>query len=92
MIDISFLKAMETKRVIKFTVEKGTKRPKQLNESTTLFGLFIPKRLKILPIKTKKFIEFQHYISKDICYYIPFTIFTKRRFSFKRLSIHAKKY
>ena len=36
-------RAMETK-VIKFTDQKGAKRPKQLNKSGTLFGLFIPER------------------------------------------------
>ena len=29
---------MERKRVIKFSVEKGTKKPKRLNESGTLLG------------------------------------------------------
>ena len=58
---------METKRVIKFTAEKGTKRPKQLNESGTLFGLFIPERLKIQPGETKKvLLDFNVYIPKDI--------------------------
>lgn len=37
-------RAMETKKVIKFTDQKGAKRPKQLNKSGTLFGLFIPER------------------------------------------------
>ena len=43
-----------TKSVIKFTIEKVTKRPKQLNKNGTLFGLFIPEILKIQPGKTKK--------------------------------------
>ena len=47
---------MQTKRFIKFTVGKGTKRPKQLNKSGTLFGLLIPERLKIQPGETKIFL------------------------------------
>ena len=58
---------METKRVIKFTAEKGAKKPKQLTESGTLFGLFIPEELKIQPGKTKKvLLNFNVYIRKDI--------------------------
>ena len=44
---------METKRVIKFTVEKGVERPKQLNKRSTLFGLFISERLKLQAGETK---------------------------------------
>lgn len=38
---------METKRSIKFTVEKGTKRPKSINDPSTLFVLYAPERIKI---------------------------------------------
>ena len=51
---------METKRFIKLTVEKGTKRPKQLNESGKLFALFIPERIKNV------LLNFNVYIPKDI--------------------------
>ena len=58
---------METKRVIKFTVEKCTKRPKKFNETGTLFGLFIPETLKIQPNETKKvLLNFNVYILNDI--------------------------
>ena len=44
-----YLKAMETKGSIKFTFEKGTKRPKSMNASSTLFVLYSPERIKIQP-------------------------------------------
>lgn len=37
---------MEIKKKLKGAAGKGTKRPEQLNESGTLFDLFIPKRFK----------------------------------------------
>ena len=37
---------MEIKKKLKCAAGKGTKRPEQLNESGTLFDLYIPKRFK----------------------------------------------
>lgn len=38
---------MEIKRYINFTVERGTKRPKRINEHGTTYILYVPKRVKI---------------------------------------------
>ena len=37
----------ERKRIIKFTIDKQTKRPNSLCESDTIFALFAPKRIKL---------------------------------------------
>ena len=59
---------METKRVIKVTVEKSTKRPEKLNKSDMVFGLFMPERVKIQPGKVKEIL-----MNSNI--YIPENIF-----------------
>ena len=72
---------MGTKRVTKFTVEKGTNGPKQLNESGILFCLFKPERLKIQPRETKKaLLNFNVYIPKDIFTIIfPIRLYKKKK-------------
>ena len=39
----------ETKRIIKFTVDKNSKRPKPLSEWSTVFALYAPRRIKLEP-------------------------------------------
>ena len=39
----------ETKSIIKFTVDKKTKRPKSLCESNIVFALYTPIRIKLEP-------------------------------------------
>ena len=39
----------ETKRIIKFTVDKKTKRPMSLCESNIVFALYTPRRIKLEP-------------------------------------------
>ena len=40
---------VETKRIIKFTVDKKTKIPKLLCKSNTVFALYAPRRIKLEP-------------------------------------------
>ena len=48
-------------------LKKGTKRPKQINGSGSLFALFIPERVKIHSDATKKVLmNFNVYLPKDI--------------------------
>ena len=39
----------ETKSIIKFTVDKKTKRPKSLCESNIVFALYTPRSIKLEP-------------------------------------------
>ena len=39
----------ETKSIIKFTVDKKTKRPTSLCESNIVFALYTPRRIKLEP-------------------------------------------
>ena len=39
----------ETKRIIKFTVDKKTKRPKSIWESNNVFALYAPRKIKLEP-------------------------------------------
>ena len=47
---------METKRNMKFTVEKGSKRPTKINKNGPAFALNMPERLKIRLGETQKFL------------------------------------
>ena len=39
-------------RSIKFTIEKGSRAPKEINKQNTVFAIFAPERVTIYPGKT----------------------------------------
>ena len=58
---------MEIKRNIKFTVKKGTKKPKTINDSTLMFGLYMQETFKIRRGETEKVtMNFIVYLPKEI--------------------------
>lgn len=58
---------MEIKRNIKFTVEKGTKRPKTINDSTLMFALNMQETFKIRRGETEQVImSFNVYLPIEI--------------------------
>ena len=83
---------MDTKtRVTKFGVVKERKRPKQINESGSVFALFIPQRVKVLPGETKKSSKetnkLRRLFTKRHLKLWFFTVFGKRKFNNEILSI-----
>ena len=44
---------MKAKRRIKFTIEKGSRAPKEINKEKTVFVLFTPEKIIIQPGETK---------------------------------------
>ena len=79
---------MEKKRSIKFTGEKGTKRPKPINDSNTLFVLFAAERTKIHlgGNKTANMNFKVDFPPNILATYLTMPYLKKRRFKIIRLS------
>ena len=47
---------MSKKRTIKFNIERGTRRPKAMDNRNTCFQIYSPEYFKVMPGKTKRII------------------------------------